>query len=85
MTVAVKAATNRGSMLNNNNNKGRTMTREEMEAIALRYEQYCYCLISIAGQVKHIEDEHDMDLSDTQDVMWGFLEQLITNKPNWLQ
>lgn len=72
-------------MPNNNNNNGQTMTRQQMETIALRYEKYCHCLISIASQVKHIEDEHGLDLSNTQDVMWGFLEELVSNKPDWLQ
>ena len=61
------------------------MNREQMEAVAARYEQYCHCLISLAGQVKHLEDTHGLDLSETQDRMWLFLEQLTLNKPNWLR
>ena len=61
------------------------MNRQQMEAIAARYEQYCHSLISLAGQVKHIEDEHGLDLSQTQDTMWMFLEQMVLNKPDWLQ
>jgi len=72
-------------MPNNNNNKGTIMKREQMEAIALRYEKYCHCLISIAGQIKHIEEEHGLDLSASQDVLWSFLEQLVSNKPDWLR
>jgi hypothetical protein len=61
------------------------MNREQKEAVVARYEQYCNCLISLAGQVKHIEDEHGLDLSETQDRMWMFLEQMIVNKPDWLR
>jgi ABC-type uncharacterized transport system ATPase subunit len=72
-------------MPNNNNNKSQTMTRQQMETIAYRYEYYCHNLISLAGQVKHLEETHGMNLSETQDLMWRWLEQLTIDKPNWLQ
>lgn len=61
------------------------MNREQKEVVVARYEQYCHSLISLAGQVKYIEDTHGLDLSETQDTMWMFLEQMVLNKPDWLR
>jgi len=59
------------------------MTQNEYNIIMARYEQYCHAFISIAGQVKHIEDTHDMDLSITKDRMWALLEQMVEDRPDW--
>lgn len=60
------------------------MTQNEYNIIMTRYEQYCRAFISIAGQVKHLEDTHGLDLSDTRDRMWALLEQIVEGKPAWM-
>ena len=59
------------------------MSQEDYRIIMDRYETYCQAFISIAGQVKHIEDEHELDLTETKDRMWALLEQFVLDKPDW--
>jgi hypothetical protein len=59
------------------------MTQNEYNIIMARYEQYCHAFISIAGQVKHLEDTHGLDLSDTRTRMWALLEQMVADRPDW--
>lgn len=61
------------------------MSREDYQIIMQRYETYCHAFISIAGQVKHIEDTHGLDLTETKDRMWALLEQIVMDKPDWTQ
>ena len=60
------------------------MNRDQYQAIMDRYELYCRAFISIAGQVKHIEDTHGLDLSETKDRMFMLLDQIVRDKPEWL-
>lgn len=59
------------------------MNQEDYNIIRDRYNSYCNAFISIAAQVQHLEEEHELDLHVTKDRMWNFLEQLIINKPDW--
>ena len=59
------------------------MSREDYQIIMQRYETYCHAFISIAGQVKHIEDTHGLDLTETKNTMWALLEQIVLDKPDW--
>ena len=59
------------------------MNREQHRAIMERYETYCQAFISIAGQVKHLEETHGLDLTETKDRMWMLLEQIVQDKPDW--
>jgi hypothetical protein len=59
------------------------MNREEQRIIMDRYETYCNAFISIAGQVKYLEDTHGLDLTVTKDRMWALLEQIVLDKPDW--
>lgn len=60
------------------------MNKAQYQAIMERYETYCHAFISIAGQVKHIEDTHGLDLTETKDRMWMLLDQIVQDKPDWL-
>lgn len=60
------------------------MDQHQYRAIMERYETYCQAFISIANQVKHIEDTHGLDLSETKDRMWMLLEQIVRDKPAWV-
>ena len=61
------------------------MNREEQQIIMQRYESYCHAFISIAGQVKHLEETHGLDLQVTKDRMWNLLEQIVQDRPDWPQ
>ena len=69
----------------NKNKEIKIMSREDYQIIMQRYETYCHAFISIAGQVKHIEDTHGLDLTETKDRMWALLEQIVLDKPDWTQ
>jgi len=60
------------------------MNKHQYQVIMDRYEMYCQAFISIANQVKHIEDTHGLDLSETKDRMWMLLEQIVQDKPDWV-
>lgn len=68
---------------NKNKIKEIKMSREDYQIIMQRYETYCHAFISIAGQVKHIEDTHGLDLTQTKNTMWALLEQIVLDKPDW--
>ena len=59
------------------------MSQDDYRIIMDRYETYCHAFISIAGQVKHLEDMHGLDLTETKETMWGLLEQFVEAKPDW--
>lgn len=60
------------------------MTQDEYKIIMARYDHYCHSFISIAEQVKHLEDTHGLDLTVTKDRMWSLLEQMVKGKPDWI-
>lgn len=59
------------------------MNQDDYKIIIARYETYCQAFMSIASQVKHLEEEHGLDLHVTKDRMWCFLEQMVADKPDW--
>lgn len=59
------------------------MSKDDYKIIIQRYEQYCRAFISIAGQVKHLEETHGLDLTETKNRMWALLEQIVQDKPDW--
>lgn len=59
------------------------MSQEEYLRIRARYQTYCHAFISIAGQIKHLEAVHGLDLHVTKDRMWSLLTQMIQDKPDW--
>ena len=56
---------------------------EDQKIIMGRYETYCNAFISLAGQVKYLEDTHGLDLHIAKDRMWALLEQMVQDKPDW--
>ena len=60
------------------------MTQDDYNFIMARYEQYCHSFIRVATQIKYLEDTHDLDLTVVKDRMWALLDQIVQDKPAWV-